>query len=105
MRLRNCLGMIWSVSMLGNGSGAALLVRILMGSIMRSSISVVRIRSGLQPSCSCCLLPGAAPQASRERAFSVNSQSLRANSFLLFPVADVGEVAGDGCCCGHLRTD
>src|SRR5215472_3947458 len=22
-----------------------------------------------------------------------------------FPLADVGEVSGDGCCCGHLRAD
>src|SRR6185437_3526065 len=64
MRLRNCLGMIWSVSTLGRSSGVAVEVRTLMGCMLFRLLRVFK-----------------------------------------FPVADIGEVPGDRCGSGHLRTD
>src|SRR5271155_3762140 len=85
MRLRNCLGMIWSVSMFEISSGAAMEVRMLMGCMKFLLVRTFCGRAALG-----LLLIATAKSGS-----------------LVFelPVADVGEVACDGGGGGHLRRD
>src|SRR6185312_5857858 len=43
MRLRNCFGMIWSVSTLGRSSGAAVEVRTLMGCMLFRLLRIIEL--------------------------------------------------------------
>src|SRR6185437_13670656 len=91
MRLRNCLGMIWSVSTLVRSRGAASAVRVLKGSMR----AFLRVDSSF--------FYGTTEVVPFQRQRPVFN--LGRYFFPNFPIANVDEVAGDGGGCGHFRRD
>ena len=95
MRLRNCLGMIWSVSMLGIGSGTAVEVRTLIGIMM---VGLARAFSaGLQPAGAVWFTLGFAPGCGSTRLQHVGAA---ASSGAL---SSVCHVVGSGLLKGPVR--